>query len=104
MRAIAAQDARHSPESVGDNADGTAGHAETIEGRVVVVRHARHDEGTATAGHRAERLDEFLGTTFHRCDPRKRRVNQQHAIALDRERAKLSHQLASGHLEVILHM
>ena len=104
MGTVAAQDARHPPEAVGERPHGATGHAAAIERRVVVVGHARHDEGSAFTERREQRLDEAAGPALNRCNFRECRVHQQHTACFDAQRVKLSCQLACCHPQVILHV
>ena len=77
VRTVAAQHSRHPPERVGEHADGAARAAAAVERRVVVVGHARHDEGPAIAHGVEKGFDEAAHAAFDRPNPGERRVHQQ---------------------------
>ena len=72
--------------------------AAAVERRIVVVRHARHDQGPALAECREQRIDESVRPALYRRDPRERRVDEQHAAALDSELVELLYQLVSSQM------
>jgi hypothetical protein len=53
-------DAGHPPEGIGHYAHGAAGRGRPVEWRVVLVRHARHDQRPARADSGKQRFQQMV--------------------------------------------
>ena len=94
VRAVTPEHAGQPPERVGDHT-----HAETrcrmlIEGVIVVIAHARHDQRTLGPQCRPQCLDETLRSTFDRRQFRKGGVHHKDTSGLNTQREKLRSDLA----------
>ena len=89
VRTVTPEHAWQAPERVGDDT-----HAETrsctgLEGMIVVIAHARHDQSTPGPHCRPQRTDETLRPTFDRRQLRKGGMHHKDSSGLDTERKEL---------------
>ena len=93
VRAVAAQDAREAPESIGDHTHSAAGRDARIERVIVVVAHARHDQRAFGTQRRFECGDQSARSVLDRPDPGEGGVREEHAARRYAELDQLPNQL-----------
>jgi hypothetical protein len=89
VRTVTSKHAWQAPERLRDDT-----HAETrsctgVEGMIVVIAHARHDQGTLGPYRPSQRMDQTLGPTFNWRQLRKGGVHHKDSPRLDTEREEL---------------
>ena len=83
VRTITPQDARHSPERVGDDSHPEARRPSRIEQMIVVIGHARHHESAVRPKSGLKRADQSQRPVLNGTDLGKRRVHEEHAAGCD---------------------
>jgi hypothetical protein len=96
MGTVAAEDARKPPKGLGHDSHPKAGRFPGVEGMIVVVGHARHNQ-SASGSHRSlESGDQTTRPTFDGGYSRKRRVNEENSAGLDPKPEQLRGQFMMG--------